>query len=54
MNLGDVTAGAPYAGTTRQYYSFSQASLENADSRVLAGIHYRSLVVSWGWDKVSV
>ncbi len=37
-----VTAGVPYAGTTRQYYSFSQASLENANSRVLAGIHFRS------------
>lgn len=37
-----VTAGPPYAGTTRQYYSFSQAALENANSRVLAGIHFRA------------
>jgi hypothetical protein len=37
-----MTAGAPYAGTTRKYYSFSQASLENANSRVLAGIHFRA------------
>ena len=37
-----MTAGAPYAGTTRQYYSFSQAALENANSRALAGIHFRS------------
>ena len=37
-----MTAGAPYAGTTRQYYSFSQAALENANSRVLAGIHFRA------------
>ncbi len=37
-----VTAGVPYAGTTRQYYSFSQAALENANSRVLAGIHFRA------------
>jgi PAP2 superfamily len=37
-----TTAGAPYAGTTRKYYSFSQAALENANSRVLAGIHFRA------------
>jgi hypothetical protein len=37
-----LTAGAPYAGTTRQFYSFSQAALENANSRVLAGIHFRA------------
>lgn len=37
-----LTAGAPYAGTTRQYYSFSEAALENANSRVLAGIHFRA------------
>jgi hypothetical protein len=44
-----LTAGPPYAGTTRQYYSFSQAALENANSRVLAGIHYRaSCVVGMG------
>lgn len=36
------TAGAPFAGTTRQYSSFSQAALENANSRVLAGIHFRA------------
>lgn len=36
-----LTAGPPYAGSTRQYYSFSQAALENSNSRVLAGIHYR-------------
>jgi hypothetical protein len=37
-----LTAGPPYAGTTRQYYSFSQAALENANSRVLAGIHFHA------------
>jgi hypothetical protein len=41
-----MTAGPPYAGSTRQYYSFSQASLENANSRVLAGIHYRASCLS--------
>jgi hypothetical protein len=41
-----LTAGPPYAGTTRQYYSFSQAALENANSRVLAGIHYRASCVA--------
>jgi len=38
----DLTAGAPFAGTARQYSSFSQAALENANSRVLAGIHFRA------------
>lgn len=40
------TAGPPYAGSTRQYHSFSHASLENASSRVLAGIHYRASCLS--------
>lgn len=39
-----ATSGAPYAGTTRQFYGFSHAARENADSRVLAGIHFRSSV----------
>lgn len=37
-----TTSGVPYAGTTRQYNSFSEAALENANSRVLAGIHFRT------------
>lgn len=37
-----LTAGPPFAGTTRRYYSFSQAVLENANARVLAGIHFRA------------
>jgi hypothetical protein len=37
-----MTAGPPHAGTTRQYHSFSQAALENSNSRVLAGIHFRA------------
>jgi len=45
-----ATAGVPYAGTTRQYYSFSQASLENANSRVLAGIHFRASCLAGLWQ----
>jgi hypothetical protein len=37
-----VTSGAPFPGLTRSYTSFSQAAQENADSRVYAGIHFRS------------
>ncbi|MEJ7605140.1 MAG: vanadium-dependent haloperoxidase [Bryobacteraceae bacterium] len=37
-----LTSGAPYPGITRSFYSFSDAALENAHSRVLAGIHFRS------------
>ncbi len=37
-----TTSGAPFAGITRSFTSFSQAALENANSRVLAGIHFRS------------
>jgi hypothetical protein len=42
----NATAGPPYAGTSRRYYSFSQAALENANSRVLAGIHYRASCIA--------
>lgn len=47
MVLGDNTAftmGSPTAlpaGVTRTFSSFSQAATENADSRVMAGIHFR-------------
>jgi hypothetical protein len=37
-----VPSGPPFAGFTRSYGSFSEAAQENADSRVYAGIHYRS------------
>ncbi|MGH9934841.1 MAG: vanadium-dependent haloperoxidase, partial [Blastocatellia bacterium] len=37
-----TTSGAPFPGITRSYRSFSQAAQENADSRVYAGIHYRT------------
>jgi hypothetical protein len=37
-----TTSGAPFAGITRTYTSLSQAAHENADSRVLAGIHFRT------------
>jgi hypothetical protein len=32
----------PFSGITRSFSSFSQAAQENADSRVYAGIHFRS------------
>ena len=35
-----MTSGAPYAGITRRFWSFSEAAHENAASRVLAGIHF--------------
>ena len=37
-----TTSGAPFPGITRPFSSFSQAAQENADSRVYAGIHFRS------------
>jgi hypothetical protein len=37
-----MTSGAPFAGLTRSFTSFSQAAQENADSRVYAGIHFRT------------
>jgi hypothetical protein len=38
----EMTNGPPYEGVTRRFYSFSEAALENAHSRVLAGIHFRA------------
>ena len=37
-----MTSGAPFAGITRAFTSFSQAARENAESRILGGIHFRS------------
>jgi len=37
-----MTSGPPFAGITRSFSSFSQASQENADARVYAGIHFRA------------
>lgn len=37
-----TTSGNPFPGITRSFLSFSQAAQENVDSRVYAGIHYRS------------
>ena len=37
-----VTSGAPLAGITRSFASLSQAAHENAESRVYAGIHFRT------------
>ncbi|MCM3905641.1 MAG: vanadium-dependent haloperoxidase [Pyrinomonadaceae bacterium] len=38
----DTTSGNPFPGITRSFASFSQAAQENADSRVYAGIHFRT------------
>ena len=37
-----VTSGAPFPGITRSFVSFSQAARENAESRILGGVHFRS------------
>jgi hypothetical protein len=37
-----ATSGPPFPGITRSFISFSQAAHENANSRVYAGIHFRS------------
>jgi hypothetical protein len=37
-----MTSGPPFAGIARSFKSFSQAARENADSRVWAGIHFRT------------
>ncbi len=42
----NMTSGPPYAGTTRWFSSFSEAALENANSRALAGIHFREASVA--------
>jgi hypothetical protein len=35
-------SGKPFEGIKRSFTSFSQAAKESADSRVFAGIHFRS------------
>ena len=37
-----MTSGPPFKDITRSYTSFSQAARESADSRVYAGIHFRT------------
>ena len=39
-----MTSGAPYAGITRRFWSFSEAAQENGASRILAGIHFQTAV----------
>ena len=39
-----TTSGAPFAGITRAFQSFSEAARENGQSRIYAGIHFRSAV----------
>jgi hypothetical protein len=37
-----ITSAKPYPGITRSFKSFSQSAQEAADSRVYAGVHFRS------------
>jgi hypothetical protein len=39
-----TTSGAPFAGITRSFTSFSQAAEENGNSRIYVGIHFRAAV----------
>jgi len=39
-----TTSGVPFAGITRSFDRFSQAARENGESRIYAGIHFRSAV----------
>src|SRR4029078_2439666 len=39
-----TTNGAPYDGITRSFTHFSAAARENGNSRIYAGIHFRSAV----------
>jgi hypothetical protein len=39
-----TTSGVPFAGITRSFASFSDAARENGNSRIYAGIHFRSAV----------
>jgi len=39
-----TTSGVPFAGITRSFASFSDAARENGESRIYAGIHFRSAV----------
>jgi hypothetical protein len=39
-----TTSGPPFAGITRSFSSFSEAARENGESRIYAGIHFRSAV----------
>ena len=41
-----MTSGPPFAGITRSFKGFSQAQEENGDSRVYAGIHFRTSTVA--------
>jgi hypothetical protein len=37
-----MVSGPPFAGISRSFASFSGAAQENADSRVYAGLHFRT------------
>jgi hypothetical protein len=47
-----VTSGKPFDGITRSFTSFTQAARESADSRIYAGIHFRSACArtASAWD----
>jgi hypothetical protein len=45
-----TTSGAPFSGIVRSFTSLSQAAEENADSRVLAGIYFRSACRDGIWQ----
>ena len=55
-----MTSGAPYAGITPHFWSFSEAAQENGASRILAGIHFPTavragyvqgdLIGAWAYD----
>lgn len=40
-----MTSGPPFPGMTRSFRSFSEAARENGDSRVYAGVHFRTACV---------
>jgi hypothetical protein len=39
-----TTSGAPFVNITRSFSGFSQAAAENGESRMYAGIHFRTAV----------
>jgi hypothetical protein len=45
-----TTSGAPFPGITRSFTSLSQAAAETADSRVFAGIHFRTACRDGLWQ----
>jgi hypothetical protein len=50
----EMVSGAPYAGISRKFWSFSEAARENGASRVFAGIHFPTAVEEGYRDGQSV